>query len=184
MPYLIHLAVLLVISAGSLIFFLRDPERIPPKDDVILSPADGKIIELAQEGEWTKIAVFMNFRNVHVQWAPYPGRVVSVKRIDGPAKPAFLPEAAGNKRVVSTIETGLGTILVKQIVGVLVRRIETFVKVGENIKFGQRFGRIIFGSRVELWLPKERVNILSQKGQRVLAGRTILASPRPLKSDP
>jgi phosphatidylserine decarboxylase len=183
MPYLIHLAVLLVISAGSLIFFLRDPERVPPGGDVILSPADGRIVEITQEGEWTKIAVFMNFRNVHVQWAPYPGRVLSIERLDGPARPAFLPEASGNKRVVSTIETKLGKIILKQIVGILVRRIETFSKTGDEVKVGQRFGRIIFGSRVELWLPKDKINLTAQKGQKVLAGKTILASPHPFNND-
>lgn len=183
MAYAILLAILTVVPAGFLAFFLRDPERTPPAGDVILSPADGKIVEITQEGEWTKIAVFMNFSNVHVQWAPYPGRVVSIERFDGPAKPAFLAEATKNKRVVSTIETRLGKILLRQIVGVLVRRIETFVKTGEEIKVGQRFGRIVFGSRVELWLPKNRINVLVQKDQKVLAGKTILASPLPSKKD-
>jgi len=184
MAYAMPLAILLLVPAGLLMFFLRDPGRTPPAGDVILSPADGKIVELAEEGEWTKIAIFMDLTNVHVQWVPYPGRVISIERFDGPAKPAFLPEAASNKRVISTIETKMGKLILKQIVGILVRRIETFVKVGDDIKLGQRFGRIVFGSRVELWLPKDRGNVLVHKGQRVLAGKTILASPLPSKKYP
>ena len=156
---------LLALGVLSLLFFLRNPERIPPPGDLILSPADGKIVELAEENGWVKIAIFMNFLNVHVQWVPFAGKVTSIEKIEGPARPGFAPEASKNKQVVTTLETRIGKVIVKQIVGILVRRIETFVKVGDQIEPGQRFGRIIFGSRVELWLPQDKVNITIRKKQ-------------------
>ena len=169
---------LLVFGVSFLIFFLRNPARIPPPGNVILSPADGKVVEVAEEEGWAKIVVFMNLLNVHVQWVPYPGKVIAIEKIDGPAKPGYMTEASKNKQVVATLETSLGKMVVKQIVGILVRRIETFIKAGDQIEVGQRFGRIIFGSRVELWLPKDKVEVLVQKEQKVLAGRTIAARPR------
>ena len=172
------LFLLLAFGFLSLLFFLRNPERIPPPGDVILVPADGKIVEILEEKGWIKIAIFMNLQDVHVQWVPYPGKVISIEKIDGPARPGFMPEASKNKQVVTTLETSLGKMIVKQIVGILVRRIETFVKVGEQIKVEQRFGRIVFGSRVELCLPQGKAEIKVNKGQKVLAGVTVAAVPK------
>ncbi len=162
---------------GFLVFFNRDPERIPPLKDAILSPADGMVIDVQTDEKWAKIIVFMNLANVHVQWVPYNGKIVSIKKIEGPSHLAYVPEAAKNKQVVTIIQTDLGEMVIKQIVGILARRIETFVKAGDKIKVGQRFGRILFGSRVELWLPKDKVNLVIQKKQKVLAGLTIVARP-------
>jgi len=178
MAFLLFLVLIIALAASFLLFFYRNPERVPPSGEAILSPADGKIVELREEEGWVKIAIFMSFLNVHVQWAPYPGKVISIEKIDGPAKPGFLPEASKNKQVVTTLETRIGKMIVKQIVGILVRRIETFVKIGEDVKIGQRFGRIVFGSRVELWLPQNRVEVKIDKDQKVLAGVTIAAQPK------
>ncbi len=178
MIFIVALLSLIILAAGFLLFFYRDPERIPSSGDAILSPADGRIVKLAEEEGWAKIAVFMNLQNIHVQWVPYPGKVISIEKIAGPARPGFMSEASNNKQVVTTLETGIGKMIVKQIVGILVRRIETFVKVGDQLDVGQRFGRIVFGSRVELWLPKDKVDILVQKKQKVLAGKTPVAKPR------
>lgn len=178
MVFLLSFAFLTALAVGFLLFFYRNPERIPPSDDVILSPADGQVVELREEEGWIKIVTFMNFLNVHVQWVPYPGRVISIEKFEGPAKPAFLSEGSKNKQVVTTLDTRLGKIIIKQIVGILVRRIETFVKIGDEVKIGQRFGRIVFGSRVELWLPQGKAEIKVSKGQRVLAGVTAAAVPK------
>jgi phosphatidylserine decarboxylase len=161
-----------------LLFFLRNPNRTPPPGDFILSPADGIIVNIQNEEGWAKISIFMKFTNVHVQWVPYPGKITSIKKIAGPAYPAYLPQADHNKQMVTTIQTKIGQIILKQMVGILVRRIETFVKVDKQIKIGQRFGRITFGSRVELWLPSDKVDILAQKKQKVLAGLTVVAKPK------
>jgi phosphatidylserine decarboxylase len=178
MTFLLFLTFLIILIVGFVLFFYRNPERIPPTGDVILSPADGQIVNLLEEESWIKIAIFMNPLNVHVQWVPYSGKVISIEKIEGPALPGYQPQASKNKQVVTELETGLGKVIIKQIVGIFVRRIETFVKVGDEIKAGQRFGRIMFGSRVELWLPKEKVNILIQKKVKAIAGNTILAKPK------
>jgi phosphatidylserine decarboxylase len=163
-----------------LLFFLRNPNRIPPPGDVILAPADGEVIEIGVKDNWIKIVIFMNLHNVHVQWAPYPGKVLSIEKFSGPADAAYLTEATNNRRVATTLETKIGKIIVIQIVGKLVRRILTFVKVGQEIDLGQRFGMILFGSRVELWLPADKVFVNVQKEEKVKAGVTIVAKPKEL----
>lgn len=178
MTFLLSLVFLIALTVGFLLFFYRNPERVPPSGDVILSPADGLVVDILEEGDWIKIAIFMNFLNVHVQWVPYAGRVVTIEKFEGPVKPGFLSEASKNKQVVSRLDTKMGEIILKQIVGILVRRIETFVKIGDKVKIGQRFGRIIFGSRVELWLPQSRAEVKVGKGQKVLAGITVAAVPK------
>jgi len=170
--------VLIVLIAGFFAFFYRDPERIPPSGDVILCPADGYVIDLLQEEGWVKIAIFMSPLNVHVQWVPYNGKVISVERIKGEAKPGFQKSAAKNCQVITVLDTKMGKVLVKQIVGIFVRRIITFFKVGDELKVGQRYGRIAFGSRVELWLPVDKVEVKVKKWQNVLAGVTIAAVPK------
>jgi len=178
MAFLLSFAFLIALTTGFLLFFYRNPERIPPSGDIILCPADGEIVGLLAEDNWFKIMIFMNFLNVHVQWVPYPGKVISIEKIDGPARPGFMPEASKNKQVVTTLDTKIGKMIVRQIVGILVRRIETFVRVGDEVKIGQRFGRIVFGSRVELWLPQGKAEIKVSKGQKVLAGITVAAVPK------
>jgi phosphatidylserine decarboxylase len=175
---LLILITLLAAFSVFLLFFLRDPERIPPTGDVILCPADGTVMGIVTEEGWDKIIIFMNPLNVHVQWVPYPGKVVSVERIKGPALAGFLTSASKNNQVVTTIETRLGKMIVKQIVGILVRRIQPYLQPGAEIKLGQRLGRIIFGSRVELWLPQGKAEIKVRAQQKVLAGLTIAAIPK------
>ena len=171
-------AALVVLIAGFFSFFYRDPERIPPSGDIILCPADGLVIDVSQEDGWEKIAIFMSPLNVHVQWVPYNGKVISVERVKGEAKPGFQKSAAKNCQVITVLDTKMGKVLVKQIVGIFVRRIITFFKVGDELRVGQRFGRIAFGSRVELWLPADRVEVKVKKWQNVLAGVTIAAVPK------
>jgi phosphatidylserine decarboxylase len=175
---LLFIAILIILLEAFFLFFLRDPDRIPPEGDLFLCPADGVVKGVVQEDGWDKIVIFMNPLNVHVQWVPYPGKVVSVERVKGPAKAAHLTDAAKNCQVVTTIETKIGRIIVKQIVGILVRRIQTYVQPGSEINPGHRFGRIIFGSRVELWLPQGKADIRVKKEQKVLAGKTVAAIPK------
>ena len=178
MNYLLALVLFIVFIGGFLAFFYRDPERIPPSGDIILCPADGLVIDVSQEDGWEKIAIFMSPLNVHVQWVPYNGKVISVERVKGEAKPGFQKSAAKNCQVITVLDTKMGKVVVKQIVGIFVRRIITFFKVGDELKVGQRFGRIAFGSRVELWLPAGKVEVKIKKWQNVLAGVTIAAVPK------
>ena len=178
MAFLLSLVFLIVLTVGFLLFFYRNPERGPPSGDVILSPADGIIVDIEIDEIWAKIVIFMRLRDVHIQWVPYDGKIFSIKRVEGPCHIAYKPSASNNQQVVTTIQTKIGEIILKQIVGILARRIETFVKTGEEVKIGQRFGRIVFGSRVELWLPQSKAEVKVSKGQKVLAGVTVAAVPK------
>lgn len=169
---------LLASLLGFLVFFLRDPERTSPTGDLVICPADGLVTEIKKEEGWDKIVIFMNPLNVHVQRFPYPGKVIAIERIAGPSLPGFMKKAAQNSQASTTMETKIGKIVIKQIVGILVRRIQTFAKVGDNVKTGQKLGRIIFGSRVELWLPENKTEIKVAVSQKVLAGITIAAVPK------
>ena len=175
---MIYFTFLAGIIGGFLLFFNRDPLRTPPEGDMILAPADGKVLAITAEGDWDIIVIFMGLFNVHVQWVPYDGKVLAVNRNEGPKVIASRPEAAHNQQVVTKIETKLGNIIVKQITGIVARRIKTFVKPGETVKVGQRLGKITLGSRVELWLPKGKTEIKVNKGERVMAGLTVLAMPK------
>jgi len=178
MILLLSLLSLITLIVGFLAFFYRDPERVPPAENVILCPADGYVIDLLKEDGWAKITIFMTGLNVHVQWVPYDGKVISIERIKGAAKLGFKTSASKNCQVITTMDTRIGKMIVKQIVGLFVRRIITFFKVGDELKVGKRFGRISFGSRVELWLPADRVEVKVKKWQNVLAGVTIAAVPK------
>ena len=179
MVVLLVCSFIIILLEGFFIFFLRDPDRIPPAGDVILCPADGLVIGIEQDARWDKISIFMNPLNVHVQWVPYPGRIISIEMIEGAAKPGFLPDSSTkNNQVITTMDTRIGRIIVKQIVGILVRRIQVYLPVGSEVKTGQRLGRIIFGSRVELWLPKGKAEIEVKPFQKVLAGKTIAGVPK------
>jgi phosphatidylserine decarboxylase len=175
MIYLIFLAGMI---GSFLLFFNRDPLRTPPKGDLILAPADGKVIAITAEGDWDIIVTFMDLLNIHVQWVPYSGKVLEVERIEGSKVIASKPEAAHNQQVVTTIETKLGNVVIKQITGIIARRIKTFIRSGETVKVGQRLGKITLGSRVELWLPRGKTEIKVRKNEKVLAGLTVLAIPK------
>jgi phosphatidylserine decarboxylase len=162
----------------ALYYFFRDPERIPAPGDLFVSPADGKVLPIKNEGGWLKISVFIHLYNIHVQRVPYPGKVVSIKRTEGHSRKAFLNVFKNNKQVVTSIDTKNGSIILKQTAGILIKKIITYVNEGDILKIGERFGCIVFGSQVELWLPSDKVEILVKEGQKVLAGATPVAKPK------
>jgi phosphatidylserine decarboxylase len=169
---------MILILAGILfyIYFNRDPERkIPSAANSIVAPADGKLLAISSDAKWHKLAIFMNLHNVHVQRIPIAGKVISVKKIVGGKLPAFAPDATHNNQVVIELQTKIGKVIVKQMSGLLVRRIKTFVKPGQLIIKGERLGRIMLGSRVELWLPANKTNITAKIKDNVKAGETIVA---------
>ncbi|MCD6594602.1 phosphatidylserine decarboxylase family protein [bacterium] len=162
-------------------FFFRDPERkIPDGNDIIVSPADGVIVDISDVrdddiGDCKNVAIFMSLANVHINRAPLDGDVIEVKHFDGKFKKAFLSEASlENERVEMLIETEFGKIRVKQIAGIIARRIICRAKVGDSLHKGQKYGIIHFGSRVELILSQS-ANIFVSNGQKVVAGETIVA---------
>lgn len=168
-------------------YFFRDPVRVIPQgDDLVLSPADG-VVSLIQtlvppkelglgEAEVTRVSVFMNVFNCHVNRAPVAGKVRSIAYHKGQFLNASFDKASElNERNSLTIETAGGArIGVVQIAGLVARRIVCFVREGSALEAGHRFGLIRFGSRLDIYLP-DGVAPLVCVGQTAVAGETILA---------
>ncbi|WP_292471511.1 phosphatidylserine decarboxylase [Methanolobus sp.] len=152
-------------------FFFRDPEReIKEHDSYMLSPADGKIVDIRER----KICIFMNFQNVHVNRAPINGKVHTIEHKKGGYIPAFCKDSHRNERSHTLIETEHGIVEVIQIAGTVTRRIVSYVQEGDYMKQGQRFGMIRFGSRVDVTVP-QNFDMVAKKGDRVFAGETVIA---------
>jgi phosphatidylserine decarboxylase len=178
----ILLALALVVW-GMVMYFFRDPSRQPPDDPtLILSPADGKVVEIItmQEDQYLKeevirVSIFLNVNDVHVQRAPVEGEVILVEHKPGKYLQAFRPEASKvNEYIAMRIETPVGPFLVKQISGILARRCVNYAKPGDRVERGQRYGLIKFGSRVDLFIPPE-VEVVTKVGERVYGGLTPIA---------
>lgn len=158
--------------AGSIfmIFFHRDPDRIP-EGDGMLSPADGKVIEASAD----RITVFMSPSNVHVNRAPLNGRVLNIEYRKGTHMPAFMKKARENQQNRMHLETDDGLMELRQITGTLVRRIVCYVHPGDQVSRGERIGMIRFGSRVEVSIPCG-YELRVFEGDRVRAGETVIAA--------
>ncbi len=164
--------------------FFRDPERvIPIEDGVAVAPADGKIVKIdtmkdpISGEERTAICIFMNVFNVHVNRFPVEGKVSSLQYWPGKFFNAALDKASeDNERcAVQLIDKDKNSWTVVQIAGLIARRIICWAEKGDSLARGERFGLIKFGSRVDLYLPKD----FSPKvmvGEKVLAGQTIVAA--------
>ena len=177
------LALLPAVLLGWVFYFFRDPERGPASSaaEFIIAPADGKVtdIELVDEplyiqGQARRISVFMTIFDVHVQHSPYDGKVQFLHYQPGSFAPAFLEDTNNNESNLIGLETPFGRIAVKQIAGILARRIVCWVEPDDEVEKGQRIGLIRFGSRVDLFLPPE-VEVLVTEGQQVAAGQTLMA---------
>ncbi len=168
-------------------YFFRDPERVTPsRKNLVISPADGRIsaiasvvpppeLDLAREPH-TRISVFMNVFDVHVNRSPSDARIARLAYVPGAFLNAELDKASDdNERQALTLTLDNGMqVGVVQIAGLVARRIVKFVGEGERLTAGQRFGLIRFGSRVDVYLPQS-VAPLVIVGQRALAGETVLA---------
>ncbi|MCX6170684.1 MAG: phosphatidylserine decarboxylase family protein [Ignavibacteriales bacterium] len=176
---------LLVFSIAFLLFslnFFRDPERTPPnKKNVVLSPADGKIVIVKDvfEGEYikgkaTQISIFMSPLNVHVNRIPIDGKIDYLKYVAGEYLVAFHEKAdKRNERTEIGILSSHGKVFFTQVAGFIARRIVCDLKIGDSVKMGNRFGMIKFGSRSDVVVPanwKLKVKL----GDEVTAGETIL----------
>lgn len=165
------------------VYFFRDPERgIPPGEKAILSPADGKVVQVQPcleerflQGPAIKVSVFMSLFNVHVNRNPLSGRIVDSSYSSGKFLRADLDRASvANEQNALLVETAQGArLLVIQIAGVIARRIVCWVKKGDSVVRGQRFGLIRFGSRLDIYLPRD-TQLQVRVGQKALAGQTIL----------
>lgn len=169
------------------LLFFRDPERIPPsKDHVVVSPADGIILKIANVeppaelgliGQRKKISIFMSVLNVHVNRTPIAGIVEKILYVPGRFFNVTLDKANEyNERQATFVKNDDGMNLVfVQIAGLIARRIRCDIKEGDKLERGQRVGIIRFGSRVDVYLPLN-VSVLVEEGQITVAGETILAN--------
>jgi phosphatidylserine decarboxylase len=177
------LTVLGLVASGFFAYFFRDPERpIPPEPGVIVSPADGRVVlvDEVQEKEFLestarRVAIFMNVFDVHVNRFPVAGVVTTMRHRPGEYKAASRQDAARrNEQQALVLESEVGQrVLVVQIAGLLARRIIPFVKPGQQLARGERFGMICFGSRVDVYLPPDS-DIQVKVGDRVKAGSSII----------
>jgi phosphatidylserine decarboxylase len=171
---------LLLVLGVFVLFFFRDPERTIPSDpDLILSPADGRVMEVVEEARGEnpgrRISVFLSIFDVHVNRSPVAGRIAAMEYRQGRFYAAMRGRAsAENEQNVIHVSTERGEVVFKQIAGWVARRILCWKAVGDPVTRGERVGMIRFGSRVDIWLP-DRVEILVRPGQHVTGGSSILA---------
>ena len=180
------LALPMVVFAGLVINFFRDPERaVPAGDPLVTAPADGKVVavtDVIREERYLqracrRVSIFMSPLNVHVNRIPVDGTVSLVQHSSGQFHAAFLDKASEfNEQNAVVVDDARGErLLFVQIAGQLARRIICNVSVGERVRRGERYGMIMFGSRLDLYLP-EVVKLHVTVGDRVTAGETIIGS--------
>jgi phosphatidylserine decarboxylase len=173
------------LSAYMTLFF-RDPDRrcdvVTPAPDDVVSPADGMVMVagepqdgVAPDGDWQQVSVFLSVVDVHVNRSPYRGEVVESSYRKGSFLAAYRKESAHkNERSEIWLRDGDRTVVFRQIVGVLARRIVTRTGPGQKLETGQRMGLMKFGSRMDVFVPRE-CTITVRKGQRVRGGETVIA---------
>jgi len=177
-------AVPLFVLAAFFTFFFRDPDRDSPQDPkLVLSPADGRVLVAGQAdpraappGEWKQISIFLSPMDVHVNRAPVSGRVTRVDFRRGKYLPAYHRDAASaNERSEVWVDHGGATVIFRQIVGMLARRVVCRVVPGADLQAGQRFGIMKFGSRMDVFLPPS-TELKVGVGDTVVGGVTIIAT--------
>ena len=177
------IGIALLVLTTFLLFFFRDPERrSSAPDTAVLSPADGRVMvagasttQAFPSDRWQQISIFLSPMDVHVNRVPVSGRVMSVKYHPGRFLPAYRSDAGElNEFTELTIDHGGRPIVVRQIVGILARRIVCRAKEGDVVSAGDRFGVMKFGSRMDLFLPLDAV-VQTTVGEKVVGGTTVLA---------
>jgi phosphatidylserine decarboxylase len=164
-------------------FFFRDPDRaVPAAGGQVLSPADGRVIvagaalaDAAPPGAWQQVSIFLSPMDVHVNRIPVSGRVTRVSYTPGRFLPAYRTDAgAANERSEIWIDHAGQTIVARQIVGILARRVVCRVQSGADVRAGDRFGVMKFGSRMDVFLPTT-ATIMVKEADVVRAGETVIA---------
>jgi phosphatidylserine decarboxylase len=176
-----------LILAAFFLFFFRDPDRTTPGDpNIVVSPADARVMAVgvfsgkgAPPGEWQWISMFLSPLDVHVNRTPVTGTVTRVEYHPGRFLPAYKPEAGElNEWTEVWFDAPGGPVVVRQIVGILARRIVCRLTTGEKVMGGQRFGVMKFGSRIDMYLPRTAA-ILTNVGEKVVGGETVIATLKP-----
>jgi phosphatidylserine decarboxylase len=183
------LGVVLVCVAAFVFYFFRDPERMISGDaGAVVSPADGRVVVVTDEDHGgrpgKRISVFLAIWNVHVNRSPAAGTIASVKYCPGKFLAAMRESAsAHNEQNVITLTTDSGEITFKQIAGLIARRVACWKKAGDRVARGERIGLVRFGSRADLWLPRDS-ELMVKVGDHVKGGASVVAywPPRPKAS--
>src|SRR5467141_176128 len=175
------------VAAAALMFltlfifsFFRDPERvIPTESGTVVSPGDGRVVVVTEEENegrpGKRVSIFRAVWNVHVKRSPAAGTITKMEYRPGKFLAAMRERAsAENEQNVFTLSTDAGEMVFKQIAGLIARRVVSWKKAGEKVARGERIGLVRFGSRVDLWVPKE-AKILVKVGENVKGGSSVLA---------
>jgi phosphatidylserine decarboxylase len=176
-------SIVALLAIAFTLYFFRDPDRTTPAgDELIISPADGTVVQVVrvEETEYLKgpalqISVFMSPLNVHVNRFPITGTVGFFRHVEGEFLVAFDDKSSSrNERTLIGIERGPVKLLFKQIAGFVARRIVAELKVGDPARAGERFGMIKIGSRVDVLIPVD-AEVRVASGEKTVAGETVLA---------
>src|ERR1700681_1484240 len=171
------------VLAGFFLFFFRDPDRLSPSDDeMVLSPADGRVLvagpaiaEAAPPGAWQQVSIFLSLMDVHVNRVPASGRVTNISHSPGRFLPAYRHDAGtANERCEIWIDHNGQTIVARQIVGVLARRVVCRLETGATVSAGDRYGVMKFGSRMDVFVPTS-AEIRTKVGDHVRGGESVIA---------
>jgi phosphatidylserine decarboxylase len=191
----------LLVTAGVLTLlgmaFFRDFERaVPNEPDILIAPADGTVTDICEmeesdfiQGPVIRIGIFLSVLDVHVNRIPCSGKVMLIKEKPGKCLNAMRSEDASQQNQSTSLgldcpDHPAGKILVRQITGAIARRIVCATDIGDNLVAGQRYGMIKFGSRTELYLPRnEKAQVLVKKGDKVRGGLTIFVRYRDAHED-
>jgi phosphatidylserine decarboxylase len=177
--------VLLVLPAAIALFF-RDPERRPTEGEaLVLAPADGAVIFAGDgragetpPGAWRQVTIFLSPLDVHINRAPVSGRVVRVDLVRGSFRPAYHHDAFRNEHSEVWIDHGGQTIVFRQVVGMMARRVVCRIAAGDQLAAGDRIGLMKFGSRMDVFVPTT-AELAVKAGDRVRAAVTVIARLRP-----
>ncbi len=191
LAFILALAVLSILFFLFIISFFRNPDRSTELNvDLIIAPADGKVVVIEEvlEEEFFKthrrqVSIFMSPANVHVNRNPISGEVKYVKHHHGKYLVAWHPKSSiENERTTAVIGNQHFELLIRQIAGIVARRIVNYMKVNDMVKQGEEFGFIKFGSRVDLLLPLE-AEVIVQLNQYVRGGETVIARMKTTKDE-
>jgi phosphatidylserine decarboxylase len=170
---------------GFLTYFFRDPDRVVPQaPDLVVSPADGRVMiagpsdgRRAPPGEWKQITIFLSPMDVHMNRIPVDGTVTKIVYKPGKFLPAYNEASNDNEMNEIWMDHNGRTVVVRQVVGILARRIVCRVTEGQQLARGERIGLMKFGSRMDVFLPMDAA-LRVQVGEQVVGGETVLATLR------